>query len=454
MIILAMLLCCAFYCLPQFAGVFINVDSSPVDANEKAGIAKSDAIQPGSYFSKNFLLFTLILVFISMTALFVMDWVSPLDKILRQAASSNWWLYAGIGAITFFGAGLIIFMPQWNDEGSNIEAARFLWNNGLYEYFENYSEINKWLGKHHPPFLVLMYGFWYKLTGFTLAAGRIFNFAFAIGSVAAGYFWIRKTTDQAIAGLAVLLFVATPMWCFSSASALLDMPFTLFFLTAMYFFERFIEKDSARAAVLAGIFAALTILSRYNGLFLFPMWAMMLLSHKETRPLLFRSKTWLLIITPLALALPWIIVALVKGAFWIQATRLSSFLLVGFIRPGGLWYLSEVLLPLFPIMMGIYTVPLFLFGLSSARMIPSPGTKRLVWGVVTYIVLLALTLPSPRYLLPVIPMLSAIYSIGLWRLAASKKGMLVVLVASVLFSASFIIFYTWATLSRYLYIFY
>ena len=453
LILLAMLICCAAYCLPQFAGVFINVDSSPSDGLD-LGETKNNVVQPGSYFSQNFLTFTLILAFISMASLFIFDWVSPFDKKLREAASSKWWLIAGGGTVFITGLSLVFWMPSWNDELSNIEAARYLWGNGLFEYFENYSEINKWLGSHHPPLLVLMYGLWYKLTGFSLIAGRLFNLVFALGATGLAYLWIRKMTDHAIAGVAALVLIITPMWCFSSASALLDMPFTLFFIASMFFFEKYIQRESSVDAILAGAFAAATILSRYNGLFLFPMWAVMLLAHKETRHLLLKKKSWLIAAVPVVLAVPWIIMAIAKGTFLVQVSRLSTFMLVGFVRPGGWWYLSEVLLPLFPIMMGIYTVPLFFYGLFSCGKIESSGIKRLTWGAMTYLVLLALTLPSPRYVLPVIPMLSAIYAVAFWQLAASQKGMLVILVASVLFSASFIIFYTWATASRYLYVFY
>jgi hypothetical protein len=209
-----------------------------------------------------------------------------------------------------------------------------------------------------------------------------------------------------------------------------------------------------RDAALAGVFAAVTILSRYNGLFLFPIWGVMLVSHGSTRNLLRKPATGLLLGVPFALAIPWVILALVKGTFWVQVTRLSTFLLVGVVQPGGWWYLSEVLLPLFPITMGIFAIPVLLYGFSSGFRTNDAGVRRLLVGTITYLALIALTLPNPRYLLPMIPMLAAIYSLALWRLAAIQKGMVPVLGALMLCSAAFVIFYTWATAKGFLYIFY
>ena len=63
---------------------------------------------------------------------------------------------------------LMFTMRQWNDEGFKLEAARYFWQHGLKDYFTNYAEINKWLGPHHPPLLVLFYAALYKLFGFEL----------------------------------------------------------------------------------------------------------------------------------------------------------------------------------------------------------------------------------------------------------------------------------------------
>ena len=432
-ILLGVLICCLTYFGPQIFG----------------GSKQFEAP-----FARSFLMFALSIVFMLLTALFVFDWLVPLDNKIRSAATSPRWSIAGFLGILTVGVTLIFTMITWNDERSNINAAMYLWQNGLGDYFENYGQINKWLGQHHPPLLVLVYGLWYKLVGFSLTAGRFFNLAFALGAAVIAYLWIKKASDHAIAGLSVICLLLFPMWCFSSASALLDMPFVFWFMASMLFFERYIQHGNWREAAAAGVFATITILCRYNGIFLFPIFFAQLFSHKSSRPLLVVPKTWLVIAVPVVLGMPWMVLSIIQGTFSVQFARLSEFLLVGLIRPGGWWYLSEVLLPLFPIMMGIFTIPLLFYGALSCWKVESASVRRILVACTTYLVLIALTLPNPRYVLPAVPMLAGIVSVGLWRLAANTKGMAVVLVSVGLTAAGFVAFYTWITLLKVIYIFY
>ena len=432
-ILLGVLICCIVYFGPQIFG----------------GSKQFEAP-----FARSFVLFALSIIFFLLSALFVYDWLVPIDRKIRFAATSPRWAIAGFTGLFISGVILIFTMVIWNDERSNIEAAKYLWQNGLDEYFQNYGQINKWLGSHHPPLLVLLYGLWYKLTAFSITAGRLFNLAFAMGAAAIGYLWIKKAADHAVAGLSVVCLLLFPMWSFSSASALLDMPFVFWFMISMLFFERYIQDNGWKDAAAAGVFVSITILSRYNGIFLFPIFFMQIVSHKSSRPLLIVPKTWLVIGVPILLGLPWLILSVAQGTFGIQAARLSEFLLVGFVRPGGWWYLSEVLLPLFPILMGIFTIPLLIYGAAACLKVESASVRRIMIGSITYLVLIALTLPNPRYVLPAVPMLAGIVSIGLWRLAAGTKGMAVVFVSTFICATGFIVFYTWITAIHVIYIFY
>jgi len=191
-------------------------------------------------FVKGFILFSLVLALLATLALFFHDQLALFDKVIRDSAGKSFWSTVG-GLILLIGGGILAgSMVIWNDERSNLEAARFLWDKGIFEYFKNYAEINGWLGSHHPPLLVMVYGLWYKLTGFSIVAGRIFNLAFALGASYITYLWVKKLADEAVARLAVLCLAFTPMWLFSSASALLDMPFVFFFMLSLFVFEKYI----------------------------------------------------------------------------------------------------------------------------------------------------------------------------------------------------------------------
>jgi 4-amino-4-deoxy-L-arabinose transferase-like glycosyltransferase len=432
-ILIGMLLCVLAYLLPQpFYGAL--------------GLAPP--------YPRAFFLFALVLIDILLIVLFFLDRLAKFDLRIREHASSPLWLAAGLGGVGLFGAVMVGTMITWNDELSNVEAARFLWDNGLVEYFRNYARLNSWLGPHHPPLLVLMYAVWYKLTGFSLVAGRILNLAFALGGAYLAYLWLRKLTDRAIASLAIVLLPLTPMWAFSSASALLDMPFLFLFFGALLAFERYLETEQSRYAAIAGVIAALAVLSRYNGLFLYPVWLAQILVVPQTRSLLKRPATYLAIGVPLVLGIPWLAVSLSQGTLVVQANRISQFLLVALTRPGGWRYLTEVLLPLFPVMMGVYNIPLQLFGLSGTWRLDTPGSRRLVVSAVTYLTLVLFTLPHPRYSLPVVPMVAALSAAGLWRLNYREQGMAAVGLATALCALSFLVFYTVITRMDLIYIFY
>ena len=432
-ILYGMLLVCAAFGLPQLIGGSIQLYQS---------------------FARYFLVFILLLIFLVLLALYVHEYLVRLDVRLRQSAASRRWLAAGLLLVALIGLALCLSMSTWNDEGFNQEAAHFFWDRGADAYFTHYAEVNRWLGRHHPPVLAMMYALWYGLVDFSLLAGRLLNLAFAIGTAVLTFFYVRRLTDEAVAGLSVLCLVLTPMWCFSSASALLDMPFTFLFVGSLLLFEMYIQEGRARFALLAGALAAVTILSRYNGLFLFPIWFAQLLADKSSRPLLKNPRTALVVLMPALLGLPWIGYSLMQGTLVVQASKISEYLLVALVRPGGWLYLSEILLPLFPIMIGIHTLPLLIWGFASCRRIGTPGVRRLVWGCAIFLILIVVTLPNPRYVLPGVPMLAAITAIGLWRLASARQGMAAVLIAALLCTLCFVAFYTAMTALHLTYIFY
>ena len=402
---------------------------------------------------RTFLAMIFICICAALAGLMFLDDLTGLDRKIRDAAGSPVFVRVGFSLLAISTLLLIAFMIPWNDENSNVETARYLWDHGLRSYFNNYTEINQWLGRHHPPLLVLFYGLFYKLTGFSLIAGRLLNFVFALGAAVFYYKWIRRLTDEAIAGMSMITLAFVPMWAFSSASALLDMPFTFLFAGALYYFDGYIGTAKTRYALIAGGFALVAILSRYNGLFLYPIWLVTLLADKGSRGLLKRPATYLPVLITAVLSLPWLALAAYKGTLLVQITRLSQFLFVAG-RSGGWWYLTEVLLILFPIMFGVFNLPLWLFGAASYRKIMAPETKRLLAALITYTLLIAFTLPNPRYVIPAIPMLAALASVGVWRIAAAGKGAATVLAIHGVCAIAFLFFYTYGTAQKWFYIFY
>jgi hypothetical protein len=294
-------------------------------------------------------------------------------------------------------------MRPWNDELSNIDQASYLAAHGLRQWLADYRTINGWLGPHHPPLLALLYGAFYGLVGPHLLAGRLFNIAFALGAMVAGARLVRRVADAPTAALASLCWLFYPLWLYNGAAAIMEGPFLLVFLLTADAFAAFLQAPTNRRALQAGGWFALALLCRYNIVLLAPGAAILLLLPAH-RAVWKRPGPWLLLAPAALLFVPFVALAAKTGLLAAQADRLKGFTVL-FTR-GGPLYLTEILLPLWPMHAGAHVIPITILGLLALwRGVGKSATLLALGG--GYLAAVLFLLPNPRYMLPALPFLAA-----------------------------------------------
>jgi len=309
---------------------------------------------------------------------------------------------------------MAVAMSPWNDEVSNLHQARFLATHGLRAWIGNYSQLNEWMGPFHPPLLALLYGGFYSLAGPSLLAGRLFNIAFAVAALAVGARLVRRLTDEPTAALASLCWPLWPLWLFNGSAAILEAPFFFFALVTKDTIVAFLQDGRAARAALTGVWLTVTLLGRYNVVLLVPGMFLVLLT-KPYRHLLTRAATYLMVAIPVAVLAPIAFLAAGTDLLRSQAAHLSWVFLLA--RPGGVHYLVEFMLPLWPFHVGAHLLPLLLLSLGALRR-GSPGERTLMLLGCAYLALVLIILPNPRYVLPAIPFVA----VGMaWMLRAFER---------------------------------
>lgn len=293
-------------------------------------------------------------------------------------------------------------MIPWNDEVSNRDAAQFLFDHGIRDYFRHYGEINSWLGPHHPPLIPLIYAGLYRVFGFSIVVGRVFAGVCSLATAALGYFWLRRRFDAQTALLSVACLLAVPVAVFSGVSSILDAPFWLLFTATLIAFDRFLQNGRNGSAALVGALVALAVLSRYNAILLPPIFVAVIWATPDHRPFLKRVTTWAIVAVPAVLVLPWVILSSLTGTLSLQVDRLASFALTAFIPKGGAFYLKTTLAPLAPFMLGVFNAPLWIVGAWSSWRDDKGRFGRFAPAAAgAYVGLLMLSLPNPRYFLSI-----------------------------------------------------
>ncbi|MBF0253898.1 MAG: glycosyltransferase family 39 protein [Candidatus Omnitrophica bacterium] len=91
----------------------------------------------------------------------------------------------------------------------------------------------------------------------------------------------RSLFGPAAAWISLLLYVFCPDIIAHSSLATSDLTVAFFFFLSLWALEMYLERPSARAALLVGALAALTFLSKLTALFLFPIFGLMVLFSGE-----------------------------------------------------------------------------------------------------------------------------------------------------------------------------
>jgi 4-amino-4-deoxy-L-arabinose transferase-like glycosyltransferase len=250
--------------------------------------------------------------------------------------------------------------------------------------------------------------------GVDLMVIRLVSLGLTLATALLTYALGRDLYDRDTGFAAAWLLLTMPLFLRVGSAGLTDMPVTFFFTLAMFAALRLLRTPAWHSAVTAGLAVGAGLLSKYTMVFVYPV----LLSCFAVSGKVRQRKGHLGLIALVSggiLAL-WLVFAYQRGILAAQSERLAFYAGVVTTTSGGRrWMLEAVLLRL-PSALGTYNLPLLLLGewqLIRDRSLPDRLVGLWVAMVAT---LLILTLPDPRYFLPIFPALAIAMARGLERI--------------------------------------
>jgi hypothetical protein len=281
--------------------------------------------------------------------------------------------------------------------------------NPLHYAQDYYARFPKVALLHYPPGFYLVLGTWllpFRTKGAILACC-------ALITAIAGWLTfrlIRRSGVSAWGSVAgAVVFVLLPLVQTYTAIVMSDIMVVALSNLALLRLMDFLEHERARDALLFGLFAALTILTKAAGLYLalVPPLAILLSGRWQ---ILRNRRLWLAPIPVIVLALPWMLIS-----SRVTAKGMSSEPLKTYIAEAASFYPKAVVHELgwgacLLILLSIVLLPRIALGDSGRRIIWSVH-----WGVILGLLVFYIATPSgldERYLLPLIPSVLALALMG------------------------------------------
>ena len=132
-----------------------------------------------------------------------------------------------------------------------------------------------------PPFFHVIEGLFMLVFGPSLAVSKLLIGLFAAIACAYLFRFACRTHDVATAALAVLIFGMCPLIFAFSRQVMLEMPTLALGLGATYHVARYLDRERRRDLLFAALTSTLAVLTRYDGLYLLPLFALMLFARKR-----------------------------------------------------------------------------------------------------------------------------------------------------------------------------
>ena len=312
------------------------------------------------------------------------------------------------------------------DEGYLLQASGIIADRGVRAFFSGYSEI-KWLGGQHPPLIPLIYGSAMRIVGTRLLPLRAIAVLVTTGTVVLTYRLGEAWFDPVTGLLAAFLFVSMPYCLRMGTAVLTDMPVTFLFLLGVFLIQQLPARRSFGLASLAGVVIGLGLLSKYTMFLIYPVLALHCIAQKRMRQV--PAQLALSILVSLLVFGAWMTFAYARGIFGRQVETVTHY--AGMVVRGGWMYMVEMLSTELTSAVGLYNLPvLFLGVIASLRQRLESDLSLLLW-IVAVFAAVTLTLPDPRYFMPMFPALAIAMARGTrtFRLSESRIIMLALLLA-------------------------
>lgn len=317
---------------------------------------------------------------------------------------------------------------SWDDEDS------ILFIRGVREF-----NVAKW--QPHPPGYPV-YIFFGKISVFLmkdeLLGLTILSAIFGALSLAVFYFLIFEMYGKKIALISCMILGVTPLFWLNSLEAMTDMTGLFFILLSMYFIFHSIKYNEIKILYIGSFVSALSVGVRFHSLFIVvPLLiyaCFKMKNNAEIKNKHFKKKILLIFFVGV---LVWLIPTLIASGFLGYFESALKQFLKRFDRPGmstlagdfsfdyllskikyfivfflGTGYGINLMgFSIFPV--GMLLIYLFFLFLSYEKL----KDKRILFfvvGLVFYVIMIFLFLPAhnPRYLLPLIPFISLLFTLG------------------------------------------
>lgn len=132
-----------------------------------------------------------------------------------------------------------------------------------------------------PPFFYFVEGLLMSIFGTSIIVSKALIGLFAVMACVYLFKLVHKTHDTTRAALAVLIFGLCPMVFTLSHYVMLEIPTLALCLAATYHFVSFLDDERRRDLILAGLFSALAALTRFDAIYLLPLFLLLIAARKR-----------------------------------------------------------------------------------------------------------------------------------------------------------------------------
>lgn len=270
-----------------------------------------------------------------------------------------------------------------------------------------------------PPFFYFIEGLFMLFFGTSFLVSKIAIGLFAV--VACGYLFqlVCRTHDTPTAVLTVLIFGFSPLFFSFSHQVMLEVPTLALGIGATYHFVRYLDQARRRDLLVAALLSVLTILTRFDGVYLIPLFLILLVGWKRLA-VLQRKEVIVSAALALFLALPFCgLAALEFGHYQVKNVILSSSFRNSLSLSALLFYPS-----LLPLQLSVFAVIPTVVGVVAAL---KPARRGRSWPylamvAVTYVIFTSIAEREPRHTIYWLPAFALFAADGVTLLSGWLGG--------------------------------
>jgi hypothetical protein len=238
-----------------------------------------------------------------------------------------------------------------------------------------------------PPFFYFVEGLAMTIFGTSLVVSKILVGVFAAVACAYLFQLVRRTHDAARAAIAVLIFGLAPLIFLHSSYVMLEVPTLALALAAIYHFIRYLDADSRSHLLLAALAAALSALTRFDAIYLLPLFIILLAARKRW-DILRRREVIVAAALALLLVLPFYVLT-AQGIGWFHVKQATETLAPNFHFPAFLSLTRYIFYPSYlSQQLGLYALIPALIGLIFSL---TKGRREAAWPYLAMILATYLT---------------------------------------------------------------